>query len=206
MKNLWWGLLTLMLAGAAGLGIYYEVNKDMINYYNKGNEYCEEDQYDKAQVLYQEALKGKLSDEQDCMARINMALAMTAPLTEDYVTDENRGQVIDTLKQAREILLQNGCAGEEEEGHNEQAQILKEEIDSYIEQLEKEEEEPEEEPTEEPTEEDPQPEDPTQDENWEEMIESMYEEIQEQGMQERGNELEELNSNVHYEYYSGKSW
>ena len=69
--------------------------------------------------------------------RINLALAMIKNMGKDYDSEEKVESSLETLKEARNILLENNCATENGDGHNETAEELKEEIDEMIEELEK---------------------------------------------------------------------
>lgn len=58
------------------------------------------------------------------------------------VTKENLDEVIDILEGAKDILIENDCAHrDDEDGHYEDAQTLKDEIDAFEEQLRKQTEE-----------------------------------------------------------------
>lgn len=105
-------------------------------HYNTGNIHFENEQYEEAIKEYKEALNLDPGKEEECEVRINLALAMVYSLGEDYDSEENRENSLKVLKEAKEVLLENGCAKEDGNGHNETAQELKEEIDDMIRKLE----------------------------------------------------------------------
>lgn len=110
-----------------------------IAYYNQGNISYKNNNFSDAMISYEKALKLNPPEEKECAIRINLALAMLATLGEDYAAPENVEVSLEILKEAREVLLENGCATESGDGHSEKAEQLKEEIEAMIEQLEQQE-------------------------------------------------------------------
>ncbi|MBQ4521922.1 MAG: tetratricopeptide repeat protein [Lachnospiraceae bacterium] len=106
-------------------------------HYNMGNIHYQNEKYEDAVKEYKEALGLNPGKERECSVRINLALAMIKTMGEDYHSEENVETSIETLKEARSILLEHDCATEKGDGHSETAQKLKEEIDEMIEELEK---------------------------------------------------------------------
>ena len=83
-------------------------------------------EYEEAIENYKIALEQKSPHEdEECYIRINLALAIIATLNEDYDSAENIQQSIDTLTEARQHLVEEDCATEEGDGHNETAEKLK---------------------------------------------------------------------------------
>ena len=106
-------------------------------HYNMGNIHYQNKEYDYAIEEYQTALDLNPSQERECSVRINLALAMIKTLGEDYANEEKLEASIAKLKEARGILLEDGCATDDGDGHNETAEQLKREIDQLIDELEK---------------------------------------------------------------------
>lgn len=106
--------------------------------YNKANNLYERMDYAGAIEYYEDALAAHpphFLSTKECNVRINLALAMIYNLGPDFAEPENVENSINTLLAAKEVLLDDNCAAEEEVGHNETAQQLKEEIDKLLEQL-----------------------------------------------------------------------
>jgi len=106
--------------------------------YNKGNKLYERFDYEGAIEQYQDALDAHPPHfifKKECSVRVNLALAMIYNMGPDYAAPENVENSINTLMEARDILLEDDCATNEGDGHSEPAQQLKEEIDDLIEQL-----------------------------------------------------------------------
>lgn len=106
-----------------------------IFYYNKGNRLYERFDYVGAIEQYENALDAFPPHFKECSIRVNLALAMIHNMGPDFAAPENVENSIATLMEARDILLEDGCATEEGDGHSEPAQQLKEEIDKLLEQL-----------------------------------------------------------------------
>lgn len=105
-------------------------------YYNNGNIHYQKGEYEEAIEDYKQALEcNPPHDGVECDIRVNLALAIIGTLPEDYSAPANIEQSITTLEEARDYLLEEDCAMNEEDGHDEDAQKLKEEIDKLIEQL-----------------------------------------------------------------------
>ena len=108
--------------------------------YNKGNQLYERFDYPGAIEQYQNALEAHPPHFKECSVRVNLALAMIYNMGEDFAAPENIESSIETLMEARDILLEDGCASDEGVGHSEPAQKLKEEIDKLLEQLQQQQE------------------------------------------------------------------
>lgn len=106
-------------------------------YYNLGNAAYKNGDYNAAINYYNEALNQHPGEGKDCLIRINLALSLCNTIN-FYKLDSQ--EKIDTalfiLYKARDVLTENGCASPEgHDGHNEDAQQLKEDIDRMIEML-----------------------------------------------------------------------
>lgn len=106
-----------------------------IAYYNQGNVCYKNDSFEDAIASYERALELHPPEEKECAIRINLALAMLETMEEDYSAPEYVDISLEILRGAREILLENGCASENGDGHSETAERLKKEIEALIEQL-----------------------------------------------------------------------
>ena len=124
-------------------GIYNESDVTVLGmiepykyYYNKGNIYYKEKKYEEAEKSYKKALKHHIPDGKECSVRINLALSMVTPLDLENINDDNRDDIIKTLEEARNILVEDDCAHmDDENGHSKDAQTLKDEIDELLDSL-----------------------------------------------------------------------
>ena len=176
---------------------------EYVIWYNIGNYYFDKGDYGKAENAYLQAIECGIPYEKECPVKVNLALSMMWQIDEDdwdefYECDgpdnvtAGARRVEKILKDAREVLIEDGCAHEaDEKGHDKNAQTLKDEIDELLERsnLEDEEEQPEED--DEPGEDEEQPEDGDEEEEDEgdegvdeeeimEHIQEMLEENQEE--------------------------
>ena len=110
-----------------------------VPYYNIGNAYYKQGDYDQAISYYKKALteNPSHSGERECDIRVNLALAMIGKIDWDNMeTDKDVQRVIRQLKAARNVLTEEGCANPDDpNGHNEEAEQLKKDIDDMIDQL-----------------------------------------------------------------------
>lgn len=116
--------------------LVFNWSEPYIAYYNQGNIYYRNSRFEDAITSYEEALELRPPKERECSIRINLALAMLYTMDEDYAAPKHVDTSLEILKGAREVLLAEGCATENGDGHNETAEQLKEEIEAMIEQLE----------------------------------------------------------------------
>ncbi len=181
-------------------------------YYNNGNIHYQNGEYQEAIEDYKEALEhNPPHEDEECDIRVNLALAVIATLPEDYAALENIDQSIETLEEARDYLLEEDCAMEAEDGHDEDAQQLKEEIDELIKQLEEKKQQSQGgddgDEEDKPENEDEEDESGSQD-SYEEEIKEELQQIQEDAQQEREDTLqlyEEMDSNADYNW-GGTIW
>ncbi|MBQ9305156.1 tetratricopeptide repeat protein [Butyrivibrio sp.] len=110
-----------------------------IPYYNVGNAAYQEGDYISAVSYYNDALKFNPKEPWDCQIRINLALALLHLIDFDNLDSEEKIQnALSVLYQARGVLVKHGCAEDKgENGHNKDAQQLKDDIDKMIEKLQK---------------------------------------------------------------------
>ena len=108
-----------------------------IPYYNVGNAAYQQNDYISAVSYYYDALKFNPKEPWDCQIRINLALALLHIIDFENLDSEEKVQnALSVLYQARGVLIEHGCAEDKgENGHNKDAQQLKDDIDKMIEKL-----------------------------------------------------------------------
>lgn len=106
--------------------------------FNRGDIFYKKGMLPEAEEEFKNALKKSHSEEKDCSIRINLALSIAMDIDKDKVTIDNLDETIARLEEAKGYLLENGCAhDEDEDGHDKDAQQLKDDIDKFIEELKK---------------------------------------------------------------------
>ena len=105
-------------------------------HYNMGNIHYQNKEYQAAIEEYKTALEENPSEEQECSVRINLALAIIATMGADYDSEDKIQGSIEKLKEARDVLTEEGCATDNGDGHSETAEQLKKEIDDLLDELE----------------------------------------------------------------------
>ena len=119
--------------------LFLNFPEGFLPYYNLGNAAFKKGDYNQAVSYYKEALERNPTGEKDCQVRINLALSMCYSIDFDNISSEEENDAaIKILKGAKEVLLEKGCASESGDGHDPDAQQLKEDIDNMIEELESE--------------------------------------------------------------------
>ena len=106
-------------------------------HYNMGNAAYEQGDYDSAVIFYRRALSYYIPEGRECDIRVNLALAMIGRIDFEHLSDDDAIQeAIRQLKEARDVLTEVGCADPEgTDGHDPEAEQLKEDIDRMIELL-----------------------------------------------------------------------
>ena len=129
---------------------------EYVIWYNIGNYYFDKGDYGKAEDAYLRAIECGIPYEKECPVKVNLALSMMWQIDEDdwdefYECDgpdtitAGARRVEKVLKDAREVLIADGCAHEaDEKGHDKTAQTLKDEIDELLERSNLEDEDEEE--------------------------------------------------------------
>lgn len=107
-----------------------------VAHYNNGNVYYGRGEYERAIDEYERALKGWPPKMKECRLRTNLVLAMLNRYdwSGDIVMDADA--LLLDLKRGRSILLEDGCATDNNDGHDTDAQTLKNDIDRLISELE----------------------------------------------------------------------
>lgn len=190
--------------------VIYSKRKDVVQCYNQGNSSFKSGYYDIAESNYSLALYYKPNEKQQCPVRINKALAMVTPITPESVTYENLDENIKILEKAIDVLVADDCAHRDDDnGHSVKAQILKNEIDDYIEWLKENVKPPEEEKKDPEDNKDQDNQDQNKDEEdaKSKELREKFEQVQQEGMQERTEKLSQYTNYFYdYEYYDGKKW
>lgn len=187
-----------------------------VYHYNNGNVYYNEGDYQGAEDEYRTALGYKPGGEKDCMTRINLALSIVKQIAPESVTAENLDETLERLDDARDILVANGCAHrDDEDGHNKDAQTLKDEIDDFEEQLKQSVQEQENgggTDDKDKTDDQDEPDDDDEEQGNtssadEEKIKEKLQEIQGDSLNQRNSEMDTYESYKDgYNYYSGPTW
>ena len=106
---------------------------------NMGNTAYQNGDYGQAVMYYRDALNGNPPEEgKECAIRVNLALAMLHMYPFDTMNPQDAQQIDEALRvliSARAVLTEHGCACEAsgaEDGHSEQAETLKRDIDEMI--------------------------------------------------------------------------
>lgn len=168
-------------------------------HYNKGNNLYNNGDYVGAIREYEKALECFPPKYKECSIRINLALSMLKRIE----NDDSKENKLKILKEAREIICEDGCANKEDDnGHSKEAERLKKDIEREIDKLQDEEDRDDKSTNEDEDEKDDEKQG-NQDSS--EKLKKL-EEIQKQAMKGRDNELREANRFTEFEPYMGKTW
>ena len=148
-----WSLNTYYVSEAKKGRYHYGIEKTLstfnrpdgyVVWYNIGNYHFSQGDFEEAEADYCRALESGIPYEKECPVKVNLALSMIEQLSDeewdaffesngsDEMSAEAR-KVEKALVTARTILVEDGCAHEDDEdGHYEPAQILKDEIDELL--------------------------------------------------------------------------
>lgn len=106
--------------------------------YNYGNILFQNGEYENAIEEYKKALKRMIPKEKECNIRINYALAICKTVEVDEKDQESIRKAIETYESAIGILTEEGCANQNDNnGHSQKAEQLKEDIEKEIDRLKK---------------------------------------------------------------------
>lgn len=105
--------------------------------YNAGNAFYRSEDYDNAISYYQSALESHPTEKKECDIRVNLALAMLHKIDWDNLeTEKQKAAAARQLQSARNILCETGCADPYgTNGHDPEAEQLKQDIDKMLEEL-----------------------------------------------------------------------
>ena len=118
----------------------FNFTEPYIVYYNNGNVMYQKMDYEAAIEYYEQALDENPPEGKECPIRINLALAKLKLLGEDYLTPEKIEDTIDLLEECLDILSEEDCANEDDDGHDNRAQRLYNEIKEMLDQAQQEQE------------------------------------------------------------------
>ncbi|MCI9287790.1 MAG: tetratricopeptide repeat protein [Clostridia bacterium] len=106
-----------------------------IAHYNYGNILYQNGNFDEAIIEYEKALNLFPPKYKECNIRINIVLSM---LQKIYINNSEDEKILEKLMEARRFLCEKGCANEDNDnGHSDEAENLKKDIDKMIEELQK---------------------------------------------------------------------
>ncbi len=148
-------LINVVFLHSYSTGHYYSIPENLLpclpfgeNYvapYNLGNVEYHKGNYDKAIYYYTLAYQNDPPEhparDEQCRIRVNFALSLCHTIDFDHLDLSDRqavSEAVATLRQARAILTQDGCASEpvgSDDGHYQEADLLKHDIDRMLEKL-----------------------------------------------------------------------
>ena len=169
--------------------------------YNFGNALYKKKDYENAITEYKRALELFPLKYKECKIRINLALSMLKTISEKDKLEKK----LEVLYSAKEVLCEDGCANvNDDNGHSEDAEKLKKDIEREIEKLEKQ-MKTENKDDDKENNEDSKDEKSKEEKEVQEKLEKL-EQIQSKSLEERQEELEYYNNLNDFEYYQGKNW
>jgi len=183
-------------------------------HYNYGNTLYKNNNFDGAIEEYKKALSLFPPKKKECAIRINLSLAMLKKMNLEDESDKNKTENLNILKEAREVLCENGCANRNDDnGHSEEAEKLKKDIDKMINELQNKKDEKSDKNEEQEKEEQEKTEEQKQEEQKKKEKEKIsnakqekLKEIQSESLKVRQEELEQYKYSLDYDYYGGKNW
>ena len=178
--------------------------------YNYGNVLYQNGKYDDAIEQYKKALNNKsIPEKKECSIRINYALSICKTVHVDESDKESIKQAISTYESAIDVLTKNGCANKEDNnGHSENAEKLKKDIQDEIDRLKKllEEEQKENENEEDNKENKEKNTEKTEEEKRAEEIEEKIQEVKEEATKEQRESEEKYKPLFKNFNRNGKNW
>ena len=186
-----------------------------IIWYNIGNYHYQNGDFEEAEADYYRAIESGIPYEKECEIKVNLALAMIEQISDEEweafldcdssaEMDAQARAVEKTLITARTILCEDGCAHEDDEdGHYEPAQTLKDEIDELLnkdDENEEEDEDEEDEEDQEPDDQDEEDQDQDDDDNSDSREDQVMQHIQDQKEDAQEDRAEQQQ---YYENYYG---
>lgn len=200
MKKLIIGISMALVLIAVAVAVYLQL---YIFHYNRGNEFYELGQYEKAASEYEKSLKLHVPKGRECDIRVNYALSLCAGLNLNDIkalTEDEKTEMINTLETAIDILVEEECAHRDDNnGHDKEAQRLKNELQEIIDMLKQPQEQPQE--SDDNEEETEQPQEAELSEEQQQL-----QEIMQQGTNEHAAGMEQMELYDEYSYYNGQCW
>ncbi len=124
--------------GLAKTLTYVNFPQGYISYYNYGNVLYNNGNYEDAIIQYKNALSANPPKYKECSIRINLALAMCKVVKCDESDQKSIKEAIEQYEQAIDVLTEDGCANKEDNnGHSQEAEELKKDIQKEIDRLKK---------------------------------------------------------------------
>ncbi len=115
---------------------YLNFTQSYIANYNYGNILYKNGEYEKAIEEYKKSLDGIVPKKKECNIRINYALAICKTVHVDENDQDSIEEAIKKYESTIDILTENGCANKEDNnGHCENAEKLKNDIQKEIDRL-----------------------------------------------------------------------
>lgn len=122
----------------AKLLTYINFTQSYVANYNYGNVLYQNGEYERAIEKYKKALKGIIPKDKECNIRINYALAICKTVEVDESDQNSINEAIKTYESAIDVLTEKGCANKDDNnGHNQNAEQLKKDIQKEIDRLRK---------------------------------------------------------------------
>lgn len=103
--------------------------------YNYGNILYKNGDYNGAIEQYKKALKKRMPKRKECSIRINYALSICKLIHVDESNKESIENAIEEYEKAIDVLTEQDCANDDGDGHSEEAQELKDDIEKEIKRL-----------------------------------------------------------------------
>ena len=120
----------------AKLLTYMNFTQSYVANYNYGNILYQNGEYESAIEEYAKALKGIIPKDKECNIRINYALAICKTVQVNETDQHSIKEAIEKYESAIDILTEKGCANKEDDnGHNQNAEKLKKDIQEEIDRL-----------------------------------------------------------------------
>lgn len=117
---------------------YLNFPESYIANYNYANILYQKGQYEQAIEEYEKSLKGIVPKNKECNIRINYSLAICKTVSVNEKDQSSISNAIEKYESSIEILTKKDCAGKDNNnGHNQKAEKLKEDIQIEIDRLKK---------------------------------------------------------------------
>ena len=107
-------------------------------HYNYGNILYQNGKYDDAILEYENALKKHVPKMKKCNIRINYALSICKTINVEEQSEDSIKKAIKEYENAIDVLTEDGCANKDDNnGHSQNAEKLKDDIQNEIDRLKK---------------------------------------------------------------------
>ena len=116
--------------------LFANFHEPYVAWYNDGCIDFKQGRYENAQEEFEKALSFELPEKRECDIRVNLVLSILSQYDWSGTHTVDGEKLLADLRKCRDILLEDGCATDTNDGHDVEAQRLKNEIDDLIEMLE----------------------------------------------------------------------